>query len=554
MKILIAEDDRMSRRLLENTLSGWGHEVVVTIDGAEAWAALQEQDAPQFAILDWMMPGMDGVEVCRRARETSATKSSYIILLTAKGEINDLVSGLAAGANDYIAKPFHREELRARVDAGVRMLELQQAQANDRAERRRAEEALHESEERLRQAQKLEAIGQLAGGIAHDFNNLLMAILGYCQLSLRQLHESEPLHRNINEIKKAGERAASLTRQLLAFSRKQILQPKVFSLNSLVRDLGQMLRRLIPENIEFVTLLSPETGQVEADLSQIEQALMNLVVNACDAMPEGGKIIIETANADLGEELASQYDSVQSGPHVMLKISDTGCGIDAETQEHIFEPFFTTKEVGKGTGLGLSTAYGIVKQSGGSIWVESEVGRGATFRIYLPQHMTAGEAQAEILQPPATQQGSETILLVEDETVIRNLVLTILQESGYKVLEASLASEALRICQEYRGPIHLMLTDVIMPQMSGKRLATALEELRPEIAVLYMSGYTDDALAHHGVLDPNTPLLQKPFTPEALSRKVRKILDAQVSSDINPSIGAAVLSVPPRRARMKAEG
>ncbi len=531
MKILIAEDERMSRRLLENTLSGWGHEVVVTSDGAEAWTALQQEDAPQLAILDWMMPGLDGVEVCRRARETSATKSSYIILLTAKGEVNDLVSGMAAGANDYIAKPFHREELRARVDAGVRMLELRQAQADDRAERRRAEEALRESEERLRQAQKLEAIGQLAGGIAHDFNNLLTAILGYCQLSLRQLNESEPLHRNISEIKKAGERAASLTRQMLAFSRKQILQPKVFSLNSLVIDLSQMLRRLIPENIEFMTTLRPETGQIEADPGQIEQVLMNLVVNACDAMPEGGKLVIETANVDLEEELVSQYDSVQSGPHVMLKITDTGCGIAAETQEHIFEPFFTTKEVGKGTGLGLSTVYGIVKQSGGHLWVESEVGRGATFKIYLPLYVAAGEAQAEAAEPPPPQHGSETILLVEDETVIRNLVRTILKESGYKVLEAALASEALHICQEYGGPIHLMLTDVMMPQMSGKRLATALEEFRPEIAVLYMSGYTDDALAHHGVLDPNTPLLQKPFTPEVLSRKVREILDTTLSGN-----------------------
>jgi two-component system cell cycle sensor histidine kinase/response regulator CckA len=533
MKILIAEDERMSRRLLENTLSGWGHEVVVTCGGTEAWAALQQPDAPQLAILDWMMPDMDGLEVCRRVREAPATKSIYIILLTAKGEVNDLVAGLTAGANDYVTKPFRREELQARVQVGVRMLELQQALADDRAELKRAEEALLESKEQLRQAQKLEAIGQLAGGIAHDFNNLLTAISGYCQLSLRQLNEDEPLHHNIEEIQKAGERAASLTRQLLAFSRKQILQPRVLDLNFLIMDLSKMLRRLIAKNIEFITVLRPETGQINADPGQMEQVLMNLVVNARDAMPQGGKIIIETANVDLDEGFASQYDTIQSGPHVMLTISDTGCGMEAETQEHIFEPFFTTKEVGKGTGLGLSTVYGIVKQSGGSIWVKSEVGQGTTFKIYLPQHLAADEAQADILKPAALLHGLETILLVEDEAVIRNLVREILQESGYKVLEASIASEALHICEQYQEPIHLMLTDVMMPQMSGHDLVVALAELRPEIPVLYMSGYTDGAIVHHGVLDSDTPLLEKPFTPDALLRKVREILDAQITGDFN---------------------
>jgi two-component system cell cycle sensor histidine kinase/response regulator CckA len=533
MKILVAEDERISRRILEATLRGWGHEVVATSDGAQAWAALQLEDAPQLAILDWMMPFMDGVDVCRRVRESAGMKSIYLILLTAKGEINELVAGMAAGANDYIAKPFHPEELRARVQAGIRMVELQQALTADLAVRKSTEEALLKSEEKLRQSQKLEAVGQLAGGIAHDFNNLLTAITGYSHLSLRNLDPADPMRPNLEEIKKAGERAAALTRQLLAFSRRQILQPKVLNLNSLITDLGKMLCRLIPEDIEFVTVLRPEAAPIYADPGQIEQVLMNLVVNARDAMPSGGKITIETANVDLDAAFAANYDSVKPGPNVMLSISDIGCGMSPETQEHIFEPFFTTREVGKGTGLGLSTVYGIVKQSGGSIWATSELGLGTTFKIFLPQYMTQSEPASAMSTPSELPSGSKTILLVEDERMVRTLVRNILEESGYYVLEATRGTEALRFCEDYKDPIHLMITDLVMPQMGGRELARAVEKLRPEIPVLYMSGYTDDVIMQNDLFDPSASFLEKPFTLEALSTKVRKILTSNKSVPVS---------------------
>jgi PAS domain S-box-containing protein len=380
-----------------------------------------------------------------------------------------------------------------------------------------------EKEEQLLQSQKLESVGQLAGGIAHDFNNLLTVIGGYSEIMLRRFSQDDPLRRNTEEIKKAAERASSLTRQLLAFSRKQVLQPKVFDLNSLVTDVSKMLRRLIGEDIEFITLLRPEAGLVNADPGQIEQVLMNLVVNARDAMPRGGKITIETANVQLDKAYADMHIAVQPGKYVMLIVSDTGLGMDAEMQDHIFEPFFTTKEVGKGTGLGLSTVYGIVKQSGGNIWVYSGVGHGTTFKIYLP--LAEEEVGRRKPAEPAAPRGTETILLVEDEGTVRKLARAILEENGYHVLEAANGEEALPICEQHCGDIHLMLTDVVMPLMSGRELANRIETICPHLPVLYMSGYTDDAIVHHGVLDPGTPFLEKPFTPDALARKVREVLD-----------------------------
>lgn len=381
-----------------------------------------------------------------------------------------------------------------------------------------------EKEEQFLQSQKLESVGQLAGGIAHDFNNLLTVIGGYSEIMLRRFSQDDPMRKNTEEIKKAAQRATSLTRQLLAFSRKQVLQPKVFDLNSLVTNVSKMLGRLIGEDIEFITLLRPEAGRVDADPGQIEQVLMNLVVNARDAMPQGGKIIIETANVQLDKAYADMHIAVQPGKYVMLTVSDTGGGMDAETQEHIFEPFFTTKEVGKGTGLGLSTVYGIVKQSGGNIWVYSEVGHGTTFKIYLPLVEEEVEIH-KLTAEPAAPRGTETILLVEDEGIVRTLARTILEENGYRVLEAANGNEALRLCEQHCGDIHLMLTDVVMPLMSGRELANRIETICPHLPVLYMSGYTDDAIVHHGVLDPGTPFLEKPFTPDALAHKVREVLD-----------------------------
>lgn len=378
-------------------------------------------------------------------------------------------------------------------------------------------------EEQLRQSQKMEAIGRLAGGVAHDFNNLLTAINGYSELALRRLNDPARLREQLTEIKKAGERAASLTRQLLAFSRKQILQPKTLNLNDIVMDMSKMLRRLIGEDIELVLELSSSLGQVKADPSQIEQVILNLAINARDAMPQGGRLIIETSNVVISDRAARRYGSIQAGHHVCISIADTGCGIDPAMQQRIFEPFFTTKEIGKGTGLGLSTVYGIVKQSGGYIFVHSEAGRGATFKIYLPRVDEAIEPSDA--RESEASSGSETVLLVEDDELIRKLTSSILEEHGYKVIEAEGAHKALEILERSHEEIRLMVTDVIMPAMSGKRLADKAKLLRPGMRVLFISGYTDEAIVHHGVLNEGIPFLQKPFTPDALAKKVREILD-----------------------------
>jgi len=382
-------------------------------------------------------------------------------------------------------------------------------------------------EAQFQQAQKMEAVGRLAGGVAHDFNNLLMTIMGNADLMLMGLAEDDPFREKLEQIGQNGKRAARLTRQLLAFSRKQILQPVALDLNELIKGFVKMLERLIGEDVELETVLVSGLRLVKADPGQVEQIIMNLVINARDAMPGGGKVIIETANADLDEDYVRAHDvSLQPGPYVMLAVSDTGTGMDEETRSNIFEPFFTTKEVGKGTGLGLSTVYGIVKQSGGYIWVYSEPGQGTTFKIYLPA--VVGETvQRKKEQPPADDlTGSETILVVEDDDALRNLGREILERQGYRVLDAGNGIEALRISEAHRGQIHLMITDVVMPKMGGKKVADRSQPLYPQMKVIYMSGYTDNSIAHHGILAPGLNFLQKPFSPEVLARKVREVLDA----------------------------
>jgi PAS domain S-box-containing protein len=397
--------------------------------------------------------------------------------------------------------------------------------ANDVTERKRAEQALRESEEQLRQSQKLEGVGQLAGGIAHDFNNLLTVIIGFSSLAMRGLQSEDPLLSTLEEIKKAGDRAASLTRQLLAFSRRQVLQPKVLNLDSVVSEMEKMMRRLIGENIDLRAALAPDIGSVKADPGQIEQIILNLAVNARDSMPEGGKLTIETGNAYLDEEYVKHHVGAQAGPHVMLAVSDTGSGMDQKTQARIFEPFFTTKELGKGTGLGLSTVYGIVKQSGGNIWVYSEVGRGTTFKIYLPRVDEGAPEYKRSSHLDEVHQGSETILLIEDEEMLRKLARQTLSMYGYQVLDAANGAAAISMCEQHPGKIDLVLTDVIMPGLSGREVADRLLELRPEMRVLFMSGYTDDAIVHQGVLDEAANFLQKPFAPDSLAQKVREVLD-----------------------------
>jgi hypothetical protein len=382
-------------------------------------------------------------------------------------------------------------------------------------------------EERLRESHKMEAVGRLAGGVAHEFNNLLMVIRGYSELLLQRSSANDLLRTNVKEIQKAADRAASLTRQLLAFSRKQVLQPKVLDLNAVVTEVEKMLRRLIGEDIELVTALEPGLGCVKADPGQIEQIILNLAVNARDAMPRGGRLTLETSNVELDEDFARQHSSVASGPHVLLAVSDTGTGMDVETQSHIFEPFFTTKGAGKGTGLGLSTVYGIVKQSGGTIWVENAPGRGTTFKICLPrvEEPAAAEGKSTGLTTPPRK--SETILVVEDEEEVRQLVREFLAGKGYTILEARDGTEAIQLAQQHRGPIHLLVTDVVMPGMSGGNLAQRLASLRPETKVIFMSGYTDDAIVQHSVLEEGTDFLQKPFSLDALARTVREVLDSK---------------------------
>ncbi len=381
-------------------------------------------------------------------------------------------------------------------------------------------------EQQLRQAQKMEAVGRLAGGIAHDFNNILTAITGHADLLLEDLGHHDPRRADVDEIRRSADRAAGLTRQLLAFSRQQVLQPKVVDLNALVLDMDKLLRRLIGEDVELATVLDPTLGHVTADPGQLEQVIVNLAVNARDAMPQGGKLTLETRNIDLDASYTLEHSLVKPGPYVQLTVSDSGIGMDEETQAHAFEPFFTTKPRGQGTGLGLAMVYGTVKQSGGFIWVYSEPGHGATFKIYLPRVDAPVEAAAPPVPVERPPRGSETVLLAEDEPAVRTIARQALERQGYNVLAAPSGADALALAAQHGATIHLLLTDVVMPGMSGRDLADRLTAQRPGIRVLYISGYTDNAIVRHGMLEPGLAYLQKPFRPDALVRKVRDVLDA----------------------------
>ena len=378
-------------------------------------------------------------------------------------------------------------------------------------------------ETQLLQAQKMEAVGRLAGGVAHDFNNLLTVIMSYSDLLLEDLPTDAPDREDVAEIRKAAVAASSLTRQLLAFSRQQVLQPRVLDVNEVIAGTEKLLARLLGEDVRLTTTLSPKLGAVKVDPGQLEQIIMNLAVNARDAMPLGGRLSIETGNVDLDEEYVRGHPLAHPGRYVMLAVSDTGVGMDAATQARIFEPFFTTKEPGKGTGLGLATVYGIVKQHGGSIWVYSEPGHGTSFKIYLPRVDEA--VPAKEAAPSETIRGSETVLISEDVDAVRAVARQMLERQGYTVLDAPDGESALKLVGQYTGVIHLLLTDVVMPDLSGRELATRLAAVRPSVKVLYMSGYTDDAIVRHGILEEGIAYLQKPFTPDTLARKVRAVLD-----------------------------
>jgi signal transduction histidine kinase/CheY-like chemotaxis protein len=382
-------------------------------------------------------------------------------------------------------------------------------------------------EQQLLQSHKMEAIGRLAGGVAHDFNNLLTTISGFGELALLRLPSTHPVREYVDEIVQAGDRAAALTRQLLAVSRRQPVEPRVLDLNAVVTETERMLRRLIREDVELTTNLDPALGRVEADPSQIQQIVMNLIVNARDAIPGAGRLSIETGNIDLDESYTRDHISVRPGSYVMLAVTDTGVGMDAETLGHIFEPFYTTKPVGQGTGLGLSTVYGIVKQCGGDIWVYSEVGRGTTFKIYLPRVKSLADLARTREVQPSLPTGSETVLVIEDEDRLRSLACLVLQSAGYKILEAPRGDLALQIAEHQQGAIDLVLTDLVMPGMSGQQVAERLQMKYPHIRVLFMSGYTDDIIVRNGMAVSDVSFLQKPFSPAGLTRKVREVLDSR---------------------------
>jgi two-component system cell cycle sensor histidine kinase/response regulator CckA len=393
-----------------------------------------------------------------------------------------------------------------------------------------AERTRQELAAQLREAQKMEVVGRLAGGVAHDFNNVLTVILGYAELLQMQMAPDSPLCSFVHEIRKAGEHASGVAAQLLAFSRKQVLKPEVFDLNTVVAETQQMVRPLIGENIQLLIKLAPDLGYVKADRGQLVQVIMNLAANARDAMPQGGTLTLATSNVQRDENEVRPYPGAQPGPHVCLAIGDNGCGMEEEIKVHLFEPFFTTKEKGKGTGLGLATVHGIIQQSGGHIVVYSQLTRGSLFEIYLPRVEESASQPSERSRPPVgSLRGWETVLVVEDEPLLHSLLQRVLRLQGYTVLLATSSHEALTLCAQYPAPIHLLLTDVVMPHMSGHALAERMVPFRPELKVLYMSGHSDEIVFRHGVAEPGMAFLPKPFTPEVLARKIREVLDPETA-------------------------
>ena len=510
MRILFVEDSQHDAELEEQELRRGG--VVFVTRRVETRQDLERalsEFRPGLVISDYSLPDMDGLKVLQIVRRI-APEVPFIFVSGTIGE-ERAIESLKNGATDYVVKD-HLGSLASKVHRALREVE-------ERAEHRRLEE-------QLRQAQKMEAVGRLAGGIAHDFNNLLTVINGYSHMISSRLPTGDALRADAEEILRAGEQAASLTRQLLAFSRKQILAPVVLNLNRIVSELEKMLHRLIGEDVELVTSLDPGLGNVKADPGQIEQVIMNLAVNARDAMPNGGKLTLETANVSLDEGFARHHSGAQSGPHVMLGVSDTGVGMDQETQSHLFEPFFTTKEQGKGTGLGLSTVCGIVKQSGGTIWAYSEPGQGAAFKIYLPRVDVPADASKPATRRRDLPKGTETILIVEDAEGVRNLMQLILTRNGYTLLVAENGEQAFQRVEQHPGPIHLLLTDIVLPRMGGPEIAHRMRALRPGIRVLFTSGYTDRGVVENGVLESGIAFLQKPFAVDELCRKIREVLDS----------------------------
>ncbi len=524
MRVLLIEDNEDDAIIIREMLAE-KQELCIELEWADCLSRGLTHLASgtmDLVLLDLSLPDAQGLETFTRVQ--AHAQDMPIVMLTGLDDEALASQAVRRGAQDYLVK--------GRLDSYLLTRAVRYA-----VERKQAERALRASEAQLRQSQKMEGIGQLAGGIAHDFNNLLTVINSYSDMLLAETGFDNPFARNgLDQIKEAGYRAALLTRQLLAFSRRQVLQPTVMDLNEVVSNIVKLLRRLIGEDIRMVLCLYPALGRVKVDAGQMEQIIMNLAVNARDALPGGGEMTIETMNVELDSATVRTHPSIEPGSYVMLAVSDTGCGMDADTQARIFEPFFTTKEPGKGTGLGLATVYGIVEQSGGKIDVQSTLGQGTTLKIYLPR------VEEEIEQVESTStldeslRGSETILLVEDEEMVRSLAQVLLERNGYTVLAARNGTDALRMVEQGTRMIHLLLTDVVMPGMNGPALAERILAIRPATKVLYMSGYTGRELTSAAAWETGPAILQKPFTPQSLAHKVHEML---VSPQLNPNARAA---------------
>ena len=534
LRLLHLEDDPVDAELIAITLMEGNIPCQSQlVDTRQAFVTALKEGRMDLILADYSIPGFDGMTALTLAGQHCPDVPFLFVSATIGEEL--AIDAMHQGATDYV--------LKQRLGRLVPSVQRALREVDDRVERKRAEEALRQSEKQFRQSQKMEAVGRLAGGIAHDFNNLLTVIMGYSQVLLTELGPQHPLRGKIEETLKAGEKAATLIRQLLTFSRKQSFDPKILSLNTAVTSLESLLRRLIGEDIQLVSKLDPTNGRLRADQAQLEQVLVNLVVNARDAMLQGGTLTIETAQVELTRSPVYHLTPLPPGPYVRLAVSDTGCGMDRQTQSHIFEPFFTTKEEGKGSGLGLSTVFGIVTQCGGAIDVTSRVGHGTRFDLYFPsvESDILTTAPTEPLGQP--QKGTETILLVEDEPSVRTLMLDELRKLGYRVIEAKNGVEACLLATQQAGSLQLLLTDVVMPGMGGRELAQHLSVIKPDLRTLFISGYTDDVGIMAGQEEGTSSFLQKPFTPEVLARTVRTLLDASTPSD---RTGASSPSTPPK--------
>ena len=512
LRVLIVDDAEDDARLVLHELRRAGYEPMhARVDDAGAMRAALDRVTWDVVLCDYLMPRF----TMQGAMELLRLRGLEVPFIVVSGQIGEetAVAAMKAGAHDYVMK----NNLSRLAPAIEREVREARSRFDDVTEHRRLEE-------QLRHAQKMEAIGRLAGGVAHDFNNLLTAIIGFSELVLARMRSDDPMRGNLEEIRKAADRATALTRQLLAFGKRQVMRPRVLDVNAVVADLDRLLRRLIGEDVALATRAAPEPALVLADPGQLEQVIVNLVVNARDAMPTGGAVTIETATVDLDEDAATGPSGAKPGPYVRLSVGDTGIGMDAATQAHLFEPFFTTKMSGKGTGLGLSTVYGIVTQSGGHIAVDSEPGRGAVFLIYLPQVLGVAEAVEGARPAAGPLDGSETILIVEDEDGVRALVRHVLAQRGYTMLEASSQCEADRVEAGHRGVIDLLVTDVVMPGVRGPELAKRMLDRRPGLKVLYMSGYSEEMMASGDLAAAGVAFLQKPFTPTELAGKIREVL------------------------------